>query len=227
MTRRSQRWGPHSPADDDEARNLLLDAAEQCYERFGVDRATMDDIARVASVHRTTVYKYFAGRDEILGAVLLRDSEDVIAGAEERLRRPGPFGERMLAAVEHVAAGIEESAYLRLLFSPDAAGLTTRVAAASDAFRARAERALLPFVDEALVRGELRADLTVDEVVSWLVRISLLLMTPDGRGEPLGDAREDFRRFVLPGLLAEEPEKGGPVSRRRAGAGAAPGRARR
>jgi tetratricopeptide (TPR) repeat protein len=43
---RSGTWGARPPIDDDEARSRLLDAAEACYERRGVSRTTVDDIAR-------------------------------------------------------------------------------------------------------------------------------------------------------------------------------------
>ena len=52
---RSGTWGDRPPIDDDEARSRLLDAAEACYERHGVSRTTVDEIAQEASVHRTTV----------------------------------------------------------------------------------------------------------------------------------------------------------------------------
>jgi AcrR family transcriptional regulator len=198
---RSTRWGDTAPATDDEARDRLLDAAETCYARHGVARTTVDDIAAAASVHRTTVYKYFPGRDEILVGVLLRDSEQVIAGAERQLRGDGSFAERMAGAFRHASKGIRDSTYLRLLFSPEAADLTVRVASASEQFRARTERALLPFVEDAIDRGELRTELGAQEVVSWLVRASFMLLLEHGGQAGTGAVR-DMERFVLPGLGA-------------------------
>ena len=71
---RPATWGDRPPGDDDEARRRLLDAAEVCYERRGVSRTTVDDIAKEASVHRTTVYRYFGTRDDVLAFVLLRET---------------------------------------------------------------------------------------------------------------------------------------------------------
>lgn len=77
VTERASRpatWGDRPPVDDDEARRRLLDAAEVCYERRGVSRTTVDDIAKEALVHRTTVYRYFGTRDDVLAFVLLRET---------------------------------------------------------------------------------------------------------------------------------------------------------
>ena len=88
---RPASWGDQPPVDDDEARRRLLDAAEVCYERRGVSRTTVDDIAKEASVHRTTVYRYFGTRDDVLAFVLLRETADVIDSAER-----AAVGERVL-----------------------------------------------------------------------------------------------------------------------------------
>ena len=78
-------WGDHPPRDDDEARTRLLDAAERCYERRGVARTTVDDIAKEAAVHRTTVYRYFGTHDDVLAFVMLRETTTVIELAETAL----------------------------------------------------------------------------------------------------------------------------------------------
>ena len=41
-----------------EARELLLDATERCFERYGIAKTTIDDIADEAGVSRGTVYRY-------------------------------------------------------------------------------------------------------------------------------------------------------------------------
>ena len=76
------RWGTAAPGDADTARDLLLDAAEACFERSGISGTTMDDIAKQARVSRATVYRYFTGRDTVVAGVILR--------ADGALPREGP-----------------------------------------------------------------------------------------------------------------------------------------
>ena len=201
---RAGTWGDRPPADDDEARSRLLDAAEACYERRGVSRTTVDDVAREASVHRTTVYRYFGSRDDVLAFVMLRDSAGVIEGAQRSMQGNEPFGNRLLTALDGAIAAVEKSRWLRVLFSPESLTMTV-AAAASTAFRDRIREALRPYVDAAKASGELREQLDPDAVADWLVRVAQMLLMDHLAGGQHGarmDRRATLRNFVIPGILS-------------------------
>jgi AcrR family transcriptional regulator len=200
---RPATWGDRPPVDDDEARRRLLDAAEVCYERRGVSRTTVDDIAKEASVHRTTVYRYFGTRDDVLAFVILRETAGVIDGAEQALLGQGPFGDRLLDALDFAIGAVERSRWLSVLFSPESLSMTVSVAA-SGAFRDRIRDVLRPHVEAAKGAGELREELDPDAVADWLVRVAQMLLMehlsvrPDETGP---DRRALLRDFVIPGIL--------------------------
>jgi AcrR family transcriptional regulator len=200
---RPATWGDRPPVDDDEARRRLLDAAEVCYERRGVSRTTVDDIAKEASVHRTTVYRYFGTRDDVLAFVILRETAGVIDGAEQALLGDGPFGDRLLDALDSAIGAVEESRWLSVLFSPESLTMTVSVAA-SGAFRDRIRDVFRPHVEAAKAGGELREQLDPDAVADWLVRVAQMLLMehlttrPD---ETRPDRRALLRDFVIPGIL--------------------------
>lgn len=82
------RWGAHAPESAAEAKERLIDAAESCFERFGVGKTTVEDIAAAASVSRGTVYRYFErGRDEVVFAVLMREADRYESQLRRRLAR--------------------------------------------------------------------------------------------------------------------------------------------
>jgi AcrR family transcriptional regulator len=60
-----------------ERRGSILDAAEQVFFAKGVDRATMDDIARGARLSRGLLYVYFRDKQDILASILLRALESL------------------------------------------------------------------------------------------------------------------------------------------------------
>ena len=66
------RWGTSKNADSLEARNRILDAASRCFDRVGVHKTTLADVAREAKVTRTTLYRHFENRDAIVVGVMLR-----------------------------------------------------------------------------------------------------------------------------------------------------------
>ena len=200
---RPATWGDRPPVDDDEARRRLLDAAEVCYERRGVSRTTVDDIAKEASVHRTTVYRYFATRDDVLAFVLLRETAGVIDSAEQALLRDGPFGDRLLDTLDGAVGAVEQSRWLRVLFSPESLTMTVSVAA-SGVFRDRIRDVLRPHVEAAKADGELREQLDPDAVADWLVRVAQMLLMEHLTTQP-DEARPDrralLRDFVIAGIL--------------------------
>ena len=55
-------------------RELLLDAAAQILARGHADEVTVETVARRAGVSRALVYKHFADRQELLGALYERES---------------------------------------------------------------------------------------------------------------------------------------------------------
>jgi AcrR family transcriptional regulator len=71
----------------DERRRQIVDAAVTCFARDGFHRATMHDICREAALSPGAVYRYFAGKDEIIEAI-----------ADERHAREAGFLERARGA---------------------------------------------------------------------------------------------------------------------------------
>src|SRR3954467_8489546 len=57
------------PVVEDRATRAILDAALIEFERQGFQRVALDDVARRAGVSRTTIYRRFANKDELVAAV--------------------------------------------------------------------------------------------------------------------------------------------------------------
>ncbi|MCH9668684.1 MAG: TetR/AcrR family transcriptional regulator [Actinomycetia bacterium] len=68
----------------------ILDAAVVEFERHGYRRVALDDVARRAGVSRTTIYRRFANKDELVGAVIERENVKLFADIATELTRSGP-----------------------------------------------------------------------------------------------------------------------------------------
>ena len=53
----------------------ILDAARAVFEQYGARRANVDDIAAEAGVSRSTLYRRYATKDELLAAVVMRETD--------------------------------------------------------------------------------------------------------------------------------------------------------
>ncbi|MBI3225666.1 MAG: TetR/AcrR family transcriptional regulator [Mycolicibacterium cosmeticum] len=73
-----------------DATQLILDAALVEFERHGFRRVALDDVAKRAGVSRTTIYRRFANRDELVGAVIERENVALFADIARELKISGP-----------------------------------------------------------------------------------------------------------------------------------------
>ncbi|MCF6386441.1 TetR/AcrR family transcriptional regulator [Mycobacterium sp. MBM] len=70
-----------------DAGETILDAALVELERHGFRKLALDDVARRAGVSRTTIYRRFANRDELVGAVIERENVALFADIAAELNR--------------------------------------------------------------------------------------------------------------------------------------------
>ncbi|CAB4875317.1 unannotated protein [freshwater metagenome] len=63
-----------------QAETHILDAAKACYERWGIAKVSIDDIAAEAGVSRATLYRMFpGGKDVVFDALRVRELEAFFA----------------------------------------------------------------------------------------------------------------------------------------------------
>jgi AcrR family transcriptional regulator len=74
----------------DPSTEAILDAAVVEFERHGLRRVALEDVARRARVSRTTIYRRFAGKDELIAAVVERENVSLFADIAAELKQAGP-----------------------------------------------------------------------------------------------------------------------------------------
>lgn len=95
---------PENDADDLDTR--ILDAALAEFETYGLRRVSVEDVAKRAGVARTTIYRRFTNKEQLLQAVILRECRrflTAIAEATENLASPED------AVVEGFVVGLQSA----------------------------------------------------------------------------------------------------------------------
>lgn len=202
------RWGADIPGDSLEARQRLIDAAALCFHRFGVAKTTVEDVAETAGVSRATVYRYFNGRDELILAVLLRHARIFLGRLAVRLGAQPTLEDAIVDGIAYTIKTVRKDKTLALLFAPEAAGLTSSVAGASQALFEVSIEFLRPLLENARASGTLREGIEVDDAAEWLLRTILSLLTVDGpRRRTEAQSKALVRHFVLPALIVPGAER--------------------
>lgn len=156
----------------------MLDAAREEFERYGIRRTNMDDIARRAGISRSTLYRRFPNKDALVEMLVLRDTAAFFA----ELDRVAADRDPRSAVVECFTRGVrltqEMPLVARILESePELIlGLTTRTDGAPIA-QAAAQVAV------TLRRsGATMSDEDLGAVAEILVRIAVsLMLNPQGQ----------------------------------------------
>ena len=178
----------------------LIEAAERCFARFGIERTTMSDIASEAGVHRATLYRHFKDRNQLVVAVLLKKCRPIIARAASRFE----VGvEPSIAIVETLVAAADDAlndTELNALFTSSSAAVTAQLTSLSSEFFALALDATLPTLKRASDKGQLRDGIDPEDAIRWLLRVSLAFLTSEPRLDP-DEQRRLLRTYVTPSIF--------------------------
>jgi AcrR family transcriptional regulator len=181
-----------------EVRARIVDAAEDCFARYGVAKTTVEDIAAAAGLSRATVYRSFAGgRDEVILAVVLRDLRRFLDRLSGRLRGERSLPDAIVEGVVDAVAFVRGEPHIAALLAPDAAGHTQAavVGGVQHLLHLCADY-VRPHFGAAQRQGTLRTDISVEGAVEFLFRIitSLIVMPRED------ESREFLRTYVVPAL---------------------------
>ena len=186
----------------DGATEAILDAALAEFDRHGIRKVALEDVAHRAGVSRTTIYRRFAGRDELVAAVMDRENARLFADIATELSALRPASNLY---VEAFTAAIVRSRNHRLLnrMIADEPALTLELARRHyRAGVARTEAALQQIFPPGFaerVGSDTIADLA--ECI-WRYALMALLLPAAEPLETTGQIRAFATRHFLPSLPA-------------------------
>ncbi|MFG2015199.1 TetR/AcrR family transcriptional regulator [Actinomadura geliboluensis] len=195
---------PDTGADDLDTR--ILDAALAEFETYGLRRVSVEDVAKRAGVARTTIYRRFSNKEQLLQAVILRECHRFLTAIAEATEDLGSAEE---AVVEGFVVGLRSARthplMTRVLESEPEAFLPQLsmnggavMLAARDILAERLRRAR---------PGDAQDHGTVAEVLLRLA-VSLLLVPGGGLRLDDEDAIRAFARDYLTRMLRPAPRNG-------------------
>ncbi len=85
-----------------ERNEQIVKAAFEVFSRYGVRRATMNDIAEEAGVARQTLYNLFAGKDELLRATVRLYADRALASVEAECAAHTDLGDKLDVVFHHL-----------------------------------------------------------------------------------------------------------------------------
>src|SRR5262245_4321132 len=191
-----ERHPPARPLRRDAQRNrdAILAAARQVFCDHGLE-APLEEIARRAGVGIGTLYRHFPTRVDLLDAVLADNVQAHVDAAEQALAMDDPW--------DGFTSYLEQTSRLQAanLGLNDAMGMRFPRAATVEALKARLFELVGQLVHRAQASGQLRADLTQEDLAFLTWANTRILQAGRAAGAP--DAWRRHLGFLLDGFRAD------------------------
>ena len=187
-------------------REQIMETARRLFGERGTTEVPMEEIATEAGVARSTVYVYFANRDDLLRASLeslYERMKDTVVGIAE----DATAAERLRELVRGLLERIDESpAFFRLAMATQSTAAASGSAAVGGALMLIGLdmiRLMGDIVAAGVASGELRADLDADKTVNLIGQLifgTLSVRAGEPEPVPAGRAADEICEFVLHGI---------------------------
>lgn len=188
-------------------REQIVDAARSLFSERGSLDVSVDEIAHEADLSRTTVYKHFSDREEILRASLARNHQRVIAALDSAVAGVDDAIERLITIFRVVMEQVDENAgFYRLALSLSPTGQGGEAAAViTESLVVSAEVAdvFSSAFKDAVAEGRIRDDVSgaaLEVFCGHLLAGLISERTRQVNPSPADDAASDAWRFLLEGI---------------------------
>lgn len=190
-----------TPVSESVERDKIVDAAIRCFERFGPQRTSMNDIADEAGISRRTLYRQFDDRPALVAEILDRrlshlhtsvvahlaaydDIEDALVAGSLFSVEAGESDDLVAEIVRHEHAGTPERFLLRV----------------NDAIAARVLESWSVVLDRGRAEGRVRGDVSDTRIVELIMTVQTVALLRDDLGQE--GRRTLFRDLLVPAVLS-------------------------
>jgi AcrR family transcriptional regulator len=190
-------WAGTPPADDDEARKRIIDTTLRIVDRRGAAQTTVSDVADALGITRRTVYRYFAGTEELFTAVADVALQGFVAQIEN-ITADMDVAAQLVEVVAYIIERLPHEPQLTLLLANDRSNTFSRMMLAPNAI----ERCRTILQHTHIKWADLGyGDAVIDELVEFLLRmIQSMVIAPPEPPRSSGELRAFLHRWVGPAL---------------------------
>jgi AcrR family transcriptional regulator len=186
-------------------RDQIIDVARRLFGERGTTEVPMDEIATEAGVARSTLYVYFANRDELLRACLQRMHTLLLDTVVASWERDGGPVERLRTLVLGMLERIDDNpAFFRLTIATQ--GVSSQVASTVGAELDLIGLDIAGLIRDVIEQGTRSGDfrlLDADKAMTFVGQQlygAMSVRAGDPRPAPLDEAADELCTFLLYGL---------------------------
>src|ERR1700748_257504 len=105
-----------SPIKEDMIQHQILEAAKRLFQVHGLQKVTMDDVAKAIGKGRSSLYYYYKSKDEIFDAVLATEIREMIAAMAHAVDKAAGIEQKLHAfSLTKIEVIREKRAFFKML----------------------------------------------------------------------------------------------------------------
>lgn len=194
----TERWGLPAatglPPCPPEELDPFLDAAVDCFLRFGIRKTSVQDIARVLDVNRTTVYRQVGNVDSIVRLLTAREVHRHLSEAYQRTRVDELTPQGLVRLLAEMIRIVRDHPIVAKILQDERELVGALVQSSTGVF-SRIAALITPAIGVAVASGQI-ADRDPAAIAQWLARISATtVLSP-----PPGDLEAFLAEMLVPAL---------------------------
>ncbi|MCZ7526309.1 MAG: TetR/AcrR family transcriptional regulator [Acidimicrobiia bacterium] len=189
--------------DNGSTADRILEAARRCFSQFGFHKTAMEDIAREAGISRGSIYRHFPDKEALFRAVSEQQAGQFLDAVARRTAEMTGLSAQIEEVVRMTVSFLEDNPLNAAMARTDPESFARILTTDGRDLLAMSIEVVVPLVEAAVERGEVRPDLDVRRAAEWITRISFsLVSTPSvtfDRDDP-AQVQAFIREFLVPGL---------------------------
>lgn len=191
------------PAGEDPTTSGLLDAAYEQFCLLGIQRTTMEDVAKRAGVSRITVYRRMATKDALVDHVLRREFDRYVAVFLAEVSSAETAADRVVVGFASALQGIRRNRLMARILEVEPEVLIGSLVGDGGRTISLLRRFVAGQLRAEQRAGHVHPDIDVDLVAELMVRVSAsFLLTPSDVVDLDDDRQAEalVRGFLVPML---------------------------
>ena len=177
----------------------IMDAAIKCVKAWGIEKTTLNDIAKGAGCTRQTVYKYYKTKDDIIFAALIDSAATFSGNLINCINAYDGPAERILEAIMYSLTQLPNEPYLQLITDEKFSPLIN-----PEVFNSEMCVGIISNCAYECVKGDPELKEQAEEIGESMTRILLsLLSIPGPRARSEEEMRNYIRRRYVYGLASK------------------------
>jgi AcrR family transcriptional regulator len=161
----------------------ILNTAKQMFDRYGVQKTNLDEMARRARVAKATIYNYFGSKDQVYIEVLKREANEIVEKVSKAIEQARSPMEKLRAFIYTRFRQVREAVNVFSVYREWSVPISSKVKNVRDHFFEREMNILQVILEEGVREGVFYVDnvfLTVRSIGRVINGLELSLVLEQG-----------------------------------------------